>query len=164
MRRQNIFIITFILLTLTFSAGYAIFRTSATVTGKTAAAKDFNVVFYKVEKIEEVGSENAYFNISEDRKLLVINVPKLMYEGSYANFTITIKNTGALPAKLESIYEYGIDVNSALKVTYDGIGITDTIISPGQVSTFNVKVAWDGDLIEDYEELEFTIKLNYVQA
>ena len=87
-----------------------------------------------------------------------------MYEGSYANFTITIKNTGTLPAKLESIYEYGIDVNSALKVTYDGIGITDTIISPGQVSTFNVKVAWDGDLIEDYEELEFTIKLNYVQA
>lgn len=164
MKKQNIFIVVIILFILTFTLGYSIFKVSVTVTGKTAAAKDFNIQFYEVKKIEEIGSENASSKISDDKKALLINVPKLKYKGAYANFLITVKNVGNLPAKLESIYEYGTDVNNALKVTYDGIGITDNIIFPGQTATFNIKVIWDEDLAQDYEELEFMIKLNYVQA
>lgn len=164
MKKQNIFIGVIILFILTFTLGYSIFKASVTITSKAAAAKDFNIQFYEVKKIEEIGSENASAKISDDKKDLVINVPKLKYKGAYANFLITIKNVGNLPAKLESIYEYGTDVNNVLKVIYDGIGITDTIIFPGQVETFNIKVIWNEDLTQDYEDLEFMIKLNYVQA
>lgn len=164
MRKQNIFIVLTVLTILVLSIGYSIFRTNVTVKGKSAAVKDFDVIFEKVGKITEDGSTDASAVIDETKKIVTISVPKLMRKGAYAIIPITIKNTGSVPAKLESIVETGLNEGGAITVSYSGIGITDAVLTPGDESNFEVKVKWENDLKDDYEEIEFFIKFNYVQG
>lgn len=164
MKKQNFIILLFVLFTITFSIGYSIFRTSIDVVGKTAATKDINVIFCDVEKTDEVDSDEATAFISENNKELIINVPNLKNKGAYTKYLVTVKNTGSVPVKLETINEYGTSLDDSIKVIYDGLGTTDEVIKPGQTTTFNIKVSLENDLIEDYIEMEFLIKLNYIQA
>lgn len=164
MRKQNIFIVLTVLTILVLSIGYSIFRTNVTVKGKSATVKDFDVIFEKVGKITEDGSTDASAIIDETKKIVTISVPKLMRKGAYAIIPITIKNTGSVPAKLESIVETGLNEGGAITVSYSGIGITDAVLTPGDESNFEVKVKWENDLKDDYEEIEFFIKFNYVQG
>lgn len=164
MRKQNIFIVLTVLTILVLSIGYSIFRTNVTVKGKSATVKDFDVIFEKIGKITEDGSTDASAIIDETKKIVTISVPKLMRKGAYAIIPITIKNTGSVPAKLESIVETGLNDGGAITVSYSGIGITDAVLTPGDESNFEVKVKWENDLKDDYEEIEFFIKFNYVQG
>ena len=164
MKRQSVFLVCIILIILTLSIGYAIFRSSVDVVGKSAIVKDLDVVFYEVGEITEEGSVGATAKIMSDKKRIVINAPKLTFKGAYAMFPITIKNTGSIPAKLESIYEYGTNKEGPIKVSYDGIGVTNEVLNPGDTTSFNVKVSWEGDTSKDYELLEFMLKFNYVQV
>lgn len=164
MKKQNIIIITIILVVLTLSIGYSIFRTSTTVIGRTSAVKNLDVNFIKIGKINYEGCDNIKASILSDNKSIVINIPKLEYKGAYAIIPITLKNTGNIPARLYSIYEYGLDDSSAIKVTYEGIGATNVTLKPGDTINFNLKVAWENDLDKNFEFLEFIIKFNYVQA
>lgn len=164
MRKQNIFIVLTVLTVLVLSIGYSIFRTNVTVKGKSATVKDFDVIFEKVGKITEDGSTDASAVIDETKKIVTISVPKLMRKDAYAIIPITIKNTGSVPAKLESIVETGLNEGGAITVSYSGIGITDAVLNPGDESNFEVKVKWENDLKDDYEEIEFFIKFNYVQG
>lgn len=164
MKKQNIFIVLLVLCLLTLTIGYSLFRTNVEVRGKTAALESLNVVFTRIGKIEEVGSQEASATISDDKKNVTINVPKLMYKGAYAEIPITIKNVGTLPARLESIVQYGIGNNSSILVTYDGIGVTDAVLNPCEERNFKVKVLWAFDLFNASSNYEFCIKFNYVQG
>lgn len=164
MKKQNIIIVFIVLIILTMSIGYSIFRTSTTVVGKTAIVKELDVDFYKIGKIKQEGCTGIKANILPDKKRIIIDIQKLEYKGAYAIIPITLKNTGNIPARLESIYEYGLDKKDAIKVTYEGVGATNIILRPGKTTTFNLKIAWENDLDKDFEILEFIIKFNYVQA
>lgn len=164
MRKQNIFIVLTVLTILVLSIGYSIFRTNVTVKEKSATVKDFDVIFEKIGKITEDGSTDASAVIDETKKIVTISVPKLMRKDAYAIIPITIKNTGSVPAKLESIVENGLNEGGSITVSYSGIGITDAVLNPGDESNFEVKVKWENDLKDDYEEIEFFIKFNYVQG
>ncbi len=163
MKKQNIIIVIIVLLFLTMSVGYSVFRISTTVQGKVATAKNLNVEFKNIGKIEEIGSSNAFAKIAEDNKTVIINVPNLMYKGAYAVIPITVKNVGQLPAKLESINEYGTNTNF-LEVDYYGIAITDKILQPGEEEIFTVKVLWKNELESNLESEQFYIKFNYIQG
>lgn len=164
MRKQNIFIVLTVLTILVLFIGYSIFRTNVTVKEKSATVKDFDVIFEKIGKITEDGSTDASAVIDETKKIVTISVPKLMRKDAYAIIPITIKNTGSVPAKLESIVENGLNEGGSITVSYSGIGITDAVLNPGDESNFEVKVKWENDLKDDYEEIEFFIKFNYVQG
>ena len=138
-------------------------RVSTNVKGKTSIVKDLNVEFKSIGKIEEYGSYGATAEISNDKKTVLINVPKLSYMGAYAVVPITVKNVGQLPAKLESIYEYGTNDNEAIKITYDGIAVTDKALNPLEEEKFFIKVSWENELKQDSSEIEFYIRFNYVQ-
>lgn len=164
MKKQNIVIVFIVLIILTMSIGYSIFRTSTSVIGKTAVMKNLDINFYNIGKINQEGCEDVQANISDDKKSVVVNISKLEYKGAYAIIPITVENSGNIPARLESIYEYGIEEDSAINITYEGTGATDTILSPGDIVTFDLKIAWENDLNKDFESLEFLIKFNYIQA
>lgn len=164
MKKQNIVIVFIVLIILTMSIGYSIFRTSTSVIGKTAVTKNLNINFYNIGKIEQEGCEDVQANISDDKKSVFINISKFEYKGAYTIIPITVENNGNIPARLESIYEYGIEEDSAINITYEGMGATDIILSPGDIATFNLKIVWENDLDKDFEILEFIIKFNYVQA
>ena len=125
MKKQSLLIVIAILILLGVSVGYSVVRISTNVKGKTSIVKDLDVEFESIGKLEEYGSYGATAEISDDKKTVLINVPKLSYMGAYAVVPITVKNVGQMPAKLESIYEYGTNDNEAIKITYDGIAVTE---------------------------------------
>lgn len=163
MKKQSLLIVIVILILLGVSVGYSVVRVSTNVKGKTSIVKDLNVEFKSIGKIEEYGSYGATAEISSDKKTVLINVPKLSYMGAYAVVPITVKNVGQLPAKLESIYEYGTNDNEAIKITYDGIAVTDKALNPMEEEKFFIKVSWENELKNDSNEIEFYIRFNYVQ-
>lgn len=163
MKKQNLLIVIVILILLGVSVGYSVVRISTNVKGKTSIVKDLDVEFESIGKIEEYGSYGATAEISDDKKTVLINVPKLSYMGAYAIVPITVKNVGQLPAKLESIYEYGTTDNEAIKITYDGIAVTDKALNPMEEEKFFIKVSWENELKQDSSEIEFYIRFNYVQ-
>ncbi len=164
MKKQNIFIVTIVLLMLIMSIGYSIFKVSASIYGKASAAENLNVEFIKIGKINEYGSTSATATISDDKKTIIVNVPNLMYRGSYAIIPITVKNVGKLPAKLESINEYGTDGNGTFEISYDGIAVTDKSLQPEEEVSFTIKVLWKNELINNSEVKDFYVKFNYVQG
>lgn len=163
MKKQSLLIVIVILILLGVSVGYSVVRISTNVKGKTSIVKDLDVEFESIGKIEEYGSYGATAEISDDKKTVLINVPKLSYMGAYAVVPITVKNVGQLPAKLESIYEYGTNDNEAIKITYDGIAVTDKALNPMEEEKFFIKVSWENELKQDSSEIEFYIRFNYVQ-
>lgn len=163
MKKQSLLIVIVILILLGVSVGYSVVRISTNVKGKTSIVKDLDVEFESIGKIEEYGSYGATAEISDDKKTVLINVPKLSYMGAYAIVPITVKNVGQLPAKLESIYEYGTTDNEAIKITYDGIAVTDKALNPMEEEKFFIKVSWENELKQDSSEIEFYIRFNYVQ-
>lgn len=163
MKKQSLLIVIVILILLGFATGYSVLRVSTNVKGKAAVVKNLDVEFESIGKIEESGSKDATAEISDDKKTVLINVPKLSYIGSYAIIPITVKNVGQLPAKLESIYEYKTNDNDAIKITYDGIATTDKVLNPLEEEKFFIKVSWENELKQDSSEIEFYIRFNYVQ-
>lgn len=163
MKKQNLLIVIVILILLGVSVGYSVVRISTNVKGKTSIVKNLDVEFESIGKIEEYGSYGATAEISDDKKTVLINVPKLSYMGAYAVVPITVKNVGQIPAKLESIYEYGTNDNEAIKITYDGIAVTDKALNPLEEEKFFIKVSWENELKQDSSEIEFYIRFNYVQ-
>jgi len=163
MKKQSLLIVIVILILLGLSVGYSVFRVSTNVKGKTSIVKDLDVEFESIGRIEENGSKGATAEISDDKKTVLINVPKLSYMGAYAIVPITVKNVGQMPAKLESIYEYGTNDNDAIKITYEGIAITDKALNPLEEEKFFIKVSWENELKQDSSEIEFYIRFNYVQ-
>ena len=163
MKKQSLLIVIVILFLLGVSVGYSVVRISTNVKGKTSIVKDLDVEFESIGKLEEYGSYGATAEISDDKKTVLINVPKLSYMGAYAVVPITVKNVGQLPAKLESIYEYGTNDNEAIKITYDGIAVTDKALNPLEEEKFFIKVSWENELKQDSSEIEFYIRFNYVQ-
>lgn len=163
MKKQSLLIVIAILILLGVSVGYSVVRISTNVKGKTSIVKNLDVEFESIGKIEEYGSYGATAEISDDKKTVLINVPKLSYMGAYAVVPITVKNVGQIPAKLESIYEYGTNDNEAIKITYDGIAVTDKALNPLEEEKFFIKVSWENELKQDSSEIEFYIRFNYVQ-
>lgn len=164
MKKQNLLLIISCLLLLVMSVGYSVFKVTTTVQGKTAIVSNLDVEFESIGKIEEKGSTDANASISEDKKTVTINVPKLAYKGSYAIIPIKLRNTGTLPAKLDSIYEYGTNDNNAIKISYNGIGVTDKKLMPNDEVLFTVKVLYENDIENGINDLEFYIKFDYVQG
>lgn len=164
MKKQNIIIVLIFLCALTLAVGYVVFRTSVEVSGKTATAQNLEVIFQSVGEIKQVDCVDSTAIISEDRKNVTISVPNLMKKGAYAEVPITIKNIGNLPAKLQTISQYGIGNDASISVSYDGIGVTDAVLNPGDERTFIVKVMWKRDLWADENNYKFMIRFNYVQA
>lgn len=163
MKKQSLLIVIVILILLGVSVGYSVVRISTNVKGKTSIVKDLDVEFESIGKLEEYGSYGATAEISDDKKTVLINVPKLSYMGAYVVVPITVKNVGQMPAKLESIYEYGTNDNEAIKITYDGIAVTDKALNPLEEEKFFIKVSWENELKQDSSEIEFYIRFNYVQ-
>ena len=91
MKKQSLFIVLIVLCIITMAVGYSIFRTNAEVSGKTASAKDFEVIFTKIGEIKREGCTKASALISEDKKTVTINFETLSYKGAYADFPITLK-------------------------------------------------------------------------
>lgn len=164
MKRQSLFIVVLVLCLLTLGIGYYIFKVNVEVGQKTTSAKDIEVVFSDAKTTERYGCDMANATISQDNKRISIDVTNLEFNGAYASFLISVKNIGLLPAKLSSIEEYGIDSDAIVNVSYNGIGVTDEVINPGEERTFGINVELVKNVSNKNGSHSFLIEFNYVQG
>lgn len=164
MRRQRLFILSLIFIVILLFIGYYIFYINSDALLVKAKVKDIDVIFYKIDKIEEMGSTDASAVIDNSKKRIYIDVPNLMGKGSYAKIPITIKNIGIKPAKLESIYEYGLDDSKPISVKYRGIGVTDKVLMPNEEAKFYVIVSLNDDITFQSISTNIEIRFNYIQS
>lgn len=164
MKKRNLLIAILISIILIPFISYYIFRISSNIQNKTARANNLDVVYSKIGIIKEVDSNGAKAVISRNRKDIFIEVPNLLKEGAYASFPITVKNVGGLPAKLSSITEYELNERGPIDIIYDGVGVTDKTILPGEKVDFTVKVIWNKKMYGNSASTKIHIRLNYVQG
>lgn len=165
MNKQRLIVVLIVLFLLTIATGYVVFRTDINIEaeGKTASAKNLNVIFKDVGTPTEVYSTDASAVISNSRKILSISVPNLMQKGAYADFPVTIKNIGTLPARLQSINQYSVG-NAFIFVNYRGISVMDPVLYPNEERNFNVRVSLVRDIDVQNIKFDFQINFNYIQA
>lgn len=164
MNKPRVIIIVLIVIFISLSFGYKVIKTDSEVNNKYAQTKNIDVIVDRIGEIKEYESTDASAVILDDKKSVVISVPNLLAKGAYVKIPITIKNVGDLPAKLNSIYQNGVARNSAIKVTYTGIGIMDIELNPGDERELEIRIYWDKQDWYEIADVEFLIKFNYIQG
>ncbi len=164
MRKQKLLILSLTFTVIILFIAYYVFFMNNEVEEKNAKVKDLDVIFYKIDKIEELYSTGASAKIDKGKKRIFINAPNLMSKGAYVKIPITIKNVGKATAKLESIMEYGFNENGPISIIYEGIGVTDKALLPNEETEFYVIISWDKDMIETSASTNIEIRFNYIQS
>ena len=159
---QNKIIVGVLSIFLIVIVGYAIFSESINVGGTASASGEFNIIFNSVGTIKEEGSSGATAEISENKKILTVNVPKLEYPSAYVEVPVVIKNMGSVTAKIIGIETVGLDTTD-IKVTYSGIG-QDERMAPNEERNMKIKVTWDSASTTIVDSLTFSISINYEQV
>lgn len=165
MKKNGMFIICIIGFLLTVTVGYAAFSDKIVINGTATAKGNFDLEFTTAKVIAEVGSTNTTTTISEDKDSLSISVPKLEYPGAYSQISVTVTNKGSIPAKLIDVEEIGLNSNPNINITYTGLNeIKEAVINQNETHTFEIKVMWNANSVTSAENVEFSIKLNYMQV
>lgn len=164
MNKTRIIFVVLVVIFISVCFGYKVIKTDSEVNNKFASIKDLDVIVYKIGNIEEYESTDATATILQDKKSVIIDVPNLLSKGAYVKIPITIKNVGELPAKLSSIYQNGLSKNSAIKVSYNGIGLMDIVLNPEDERDIEIIIYWDKKDWYEIADIQFLIKFNYIQG
>lgn len=165
MKKQSIFIMVLFALVLTLTVGFALFSDTLTVQGTATARGTFDMQFKEASITEQVGSSNATAIISEDKKSLNINVPRLEYPGAYVLISVEVLNNGSIPSKLTDILPTGLDDDPTVKISYEKLDeLKNVTMKNGDSNKFNIKILWDKFSNQSSNDVTFSIKLNYQQA
>lgn len=169
MKKQSIAIIGVIAFVLAVAVGYALFSETITINGTATAKGNFDVEFTSIGTPTCSGFSGTcdaatLANIAADKNSINITVDKLQYPGAYVEIPVTVTNVGSIPAILESITETGLETDASVKVSYDGIAVSDAQLAQNGTASFTVKVLWDANSNESSENVSFSIALNYKQV
>ena len=160
--RQNKIVVGIVALVLALTVGYALFSQSLNIGGTASADGKFQLTFYSVGTVKEVGSSGTTVTSSDEDKTLTITVPKLEYPGAYVQVPVVIKNTGTVDAKLLGITTEGLS-NDDMEVTYTGLEQND-IINPDATRDIVITIKWKESSVTTASSLNFNIGLNYEQV
>ena len=160
--KENKIIIGIVMVVLVLSVGYAIFSESINIGGTARASGEFNIIFNSVGTIKEEGSSGARATISENKKILTVNVPKLEYPSAYVEVPVVIKNVGSIKAILKGIETVGLDTTD-IKVSYSGV-TQDEELGTNEERNMKIKVTWDSASTTIVDNITFKVGLNYEQS
>lgn len=155
-----------ILLALVFvmGIGFAAFTQNLNITSSASISSTWDVHIENIEVASEINQgKNISATVGND-KLSANFKASLMIPSSAVTYNITVKNSGNISAKLNSII-FDNSQNDAIKYTYSNIA-KDDIIESEQTKTFSVTVSFDENYTTDPENKTATLKmiLGYVQA
>lgn len=158
-KKERVLFIAISTFLLMMTVGYAMFSEDLVIGGTASTTNNLNVDILSTE-ITEVGSTNAKATISSDKNTLTLSAPDLQYPGANVEYIVTIKNTGALAAKLKAITK-SFD-NGIIKIDYVDIAENE-IIAVGDIKTFKVIVTWDSES-QLSSTINYSIDLAFEQA
>ena len=150
---------------LVFGVGYALFSDTITVSGTATTTGTMNVVVdsANVESSVGAGSTNTAA-VAGDGKSVTLAVPALEYPGSSVTFTINLKNTGTLGAKVSNITPTGLgEAADDLVITYNGLAVNDVISGNNGTDTVTVTVTWNEQSSKGFSGQPFSIVFDFTQ-
>lgn len=165
-------VVSTIVAILVMGIGFALFSDTITVSGtaSTTGSMDIEVSSVSVisngagtvsESNNDTTKDNQW-NVSSDKNSVILTVNNLLYPGASAKYTITLKNTGTIDAKLSEITS---SINASdLNITTENIMKDEVITANGGTKTFTVDVVWDEESQEGFDGEEFNIVYNFSQV
>lgn len=142
--------------------GYAAFSSTLNITGTSSITSNWDI------KITDVNITNVLGNATKAIEPVVSDTAvtfktNLTSPGDSMTYTVTIKNSGTIDAKVESI-EMTDSKNPAIIFSTSGINEND-LLKAGETQTYDVTIAYNSEITKQPEDLSgtLTVKLNYVQ-
>ena len=149
--------------------GYALFSDTITVSGTATATGSMNVVVDSASMTTSNGGGTAVQNtatIAGDGNSVTLAVPGLQYPTSNVTFTIVLKNTGNLGAKVTAVTPTGSGTAGVddLVITYGtSLAVNDVIAGNNGTKTITVTVSWDSASTHAFTSTPFSIVFDFVQ-
>lgn len=156
---------------LALAVGYAAFNDTLKITGTANANGTFDMQFASATVKNAVGVDatGTTATISEDKETLTVAVKDLAYPGAGAQFDVTIKNNGTIPAKVNNVTPVGIEGSTNIKIKgLEQITSEHPTIAAGATCTFSFTVEWDKTSDKELTEEEktgisFNLDVEYIQ-
>ncbi len=174
MKKQNIIIVSIIALILVVAIGYALFAEALNIKGTATAQGNLEVKFTEIGEITKVGYTDvngigdegiAEIKTIDGINTVEIKVNKLDYPGAYVVIPVTITNVGSVNAIVREIIPEGLtEKDRAVKVSYSGDVIVDKVMKVGESANMTIKVEWDSQVNDSASNINFKVKLNFVQS
>ena len=146
------------------AVGYSAFVQSLNITGTATIDSTWDVHIENIEVANEINQgKNVSATVGDD-KLSADFKATLIIPSSAVTYNITVKNSGTVDAKLNSLI-FDNSLNDAIKYTYSNIAQND-VIESNQTQTFSVTVSFNDQYTTDPKEKTGSLKmiLGYVQA
>lgn len=167
MRIRNQLIIAAIIIVGIGSIAYAAFAQILTINGTGTATGDWHVAITGVSRTAAAGATEVGGSPTFTGTSATFDVD-LAWPGAYAEYTVTIANTGNIPAKVESVTDLAT-INSAdptyMTYTVGGVAANDLLPATTGTDTATVRVEWDPldntGVANDTKSA--TINFNYIQ-
>ena len=163
---RNKLIIAAVVLVGLASVAYAAFAQLLTINGTGTATGSWNVEITGITRTAATGATDKPSTPSFTATQATFDVD-LAYPGSTATYAVVIKNSGSIPARLDSITDL-VPINTASPVdiyySLSGVAVNDTL-APGASTTATVVVTWSATAVNNItsQSKNATIEFNYVQ-
>ena len=144
--------------------GYAAFSTTLNINGTAQITSSWDVHIEDIAVNNEIlDGKNISASVGQNNLSATFQA-ELVSPGSGVTYDVTIKNSGTLDAKLESITFVDSD-NEAIVASYSGISQND-VIEAGRTQTFTITVKFNESYTYTPEVTtgSVTMNLTYVQA
>ena len=158
---KKVIIVTLSVLVLIMVIGYATFSTNLKINGTANIASEWNIVFTKIEILEQEGTVEEKTPATAKGTSATFNVD-FKSPGDYITYRITVENKGTLNAIISNI-KASQEGSSAINFELDNINIGDKL-AKGTSTTFTVKISYK-DVTEQPQDTvgSLTVESNYVQ-
>lgn len=164
-KKKIIIIITLLIVVLGMAIGYAALSQTLNITGTANITGDWNI---KITNVERSGGANATDKVGSPTftaNSATFNVD-LENPGATAIYTVTIKNEGVIPAKLNNITGVTeINAENPSEIEFSTNANVNDVLLAGETINYTVTVIWDIDSqeIPQIKTKTATITFEYVQ-
>ena len=161
--KKNFLIGTLVAIILFMAVGYAAFASALSISGSTSITGSWGVEFTNLTN-SKIGGAKEEKEATYDATSVLFNV-ELNAPGDKMTYTITVKNTGTIDAKLKSIISSDLNGTDPIIYTITGIKDGDTL-KAGESTTFNVIIeyVYSSELSEEIFTKQLSLSLNFEQA
>ena len=162
--RKSSVILVLLAVVLIMAIGYAAFAQQLTINGSAEITSKWDVHIEDIAVASELlDGKNVSATVGENNLSATFSA-ELVSPGSGVTYNVTVRNSGTLDAKLDSI-TFTSSNNDAIQYSYAGINEND-VIDAGAAQTFTVTVKFNDKYTTSPTNTTSTVTMNlsYVQA
>lgn len=162
--QRNILIGVLLIAIVIMSVGYAAFATTLTINGTSKITGNWDVAITGIEKDEKTATADG--GTPTYTALTATFAAEMNEPGDSVEYTITIKNSGSIDAKLNEVVPTITGAAEALKYTIDAPA-ANSVLASGETATVKVTATYNADstdnVTSETNTKALTLTLDYRQ-